>query len=123
MITKNAMDLLVRRESAQDEEFANAHAADDFDMIISPKDQKLVGVAMLHGVHVCWQCFEQFIDDPTSPLRSVEYNCGGYGTRILLHSKCVNKAAKRGKAIILMVELAHQVKRARTVLTKPFRRS
>jgi hypothetical protein len=107
-------------------------AADDLDLIVSPKDGKLVGVAQLDGVHVCWQCFEQFIDDPSHPHRPVEFNPGGEGTRFLVHSCCVKAASKALRKLVDSgvpadtlfwdVVKGHQMRRFLTKATKPFRK-
>jgi hypothetical protein len=115
-----AFDLFLR-ESADDHH--KSHGADDLDLIQSPRDGSLVGVAQRSGVHVCWQCFEQFIDEAAHPDRPVEFNPGGEGTRILIHSKCVNKASKgdRGRLFWDGVK-GHQARRFLTRATKPFRK-
>ena len=115
-------DFLIRRESEYDH--VKGNLADDLDMIISPVDGKLVAVAQHGGVHVCWTCFEQFIDDPTHPMRPVEFNPGGHGTRILLHSGCVRSTRKKveggGENVIWDVIKAHQAARFMTKAVKPF---
>lgn len=115
------------------EETANDHlegyAADELDLVHSERDGHLVAVAQRSGVHVCWQCFQQFVKDPTHPQRPVEMNPGGHGTRILVHSGCVNKAAKTiakqgGNGRIFWDGIGrHQARRFLTRATKPFRRS
>ena len=85
-------DFFTRQESADDHH--QSHAADDLDLVVSPRDGALVAVAQRDGVHVCWQCFSQFVESPEHPSRPVEFNPGGEGTRILIHSKCVKKASK-----------------------------
>ncbi len=105
-------------------------AADDLDLITSPADGHLVAVYQRNGVHVCWVCptsrNAQFVHDPSSPLRPVEFNCGGEGTRIWVHSKCANKAAKRVQEQGNQGSLfwngvgRHQARREMTRLTKPF---
>lgn len=104
-----------------------SRAASDLDLITSPKDGALVGVAQEDGVHVCWHCFEQFIEMASSPKRPVEFNCGGQGTRILLHSKCVKAASKKVKAqsgdngsLFWDMVKGHQRRRQLTRMTKPF---
>ena len=104
------------------------HAFDDIDMVISPRDGSLVVVGVVAGVHACHQCAEQFVDDLTSPLRMVEFNCGGHGTRIGIHSKCVAAARKvlqkRGDSgdLVHDMSLMHRARRFMTRATKPFRK-
>ncbi|MFB3095294.1 MAG: hypothetical protein ACE10O_05505 [Candidatus Acidiferrales bacterium] len=115
-----AFDFLFRRESADDHH--QSRAASDLDLITSPKDGALVAVVQEDGVHVCWQCFEQFIESAEHKLRPVEFNPGGEGTRILIHSKCV-KQASRGKSdgrLFWDAIRGHQRRRAVTRLSKPF---
>jgi len=122
MPDQNALDLLVKKESEFDEYATGENYADDLDMVLSPKDGKLVAVAVVGGVHVCWHCFEQFIEDPSHKLRSVEYNCGGYGTRIHLHAKCVPRKASKGVWAMFWKKVSgHQARREHTRLTKPFK--
>jgi len=113
---------LIRRESEYDH--VKGNLADDLDMIQSPRDGSLIPVAQKDGVHVCWMCFEQFIDDPTHPRRPVEFNPGGNGTRILLHSGCVRKARKAveggGENVIWDVINNHRAARFVTRAVKPF---
>ena len=124
----SAFDLLVRRQSVDDvDKTITGQAFDDIDMDISERDGSLVPVAVMAGVHVCQQCARQFVDTPTSPLRKVEFSCGGHGVRIMLHSKCVAKARKvlqkRGNKgdLVADMSLLHQARRKFTQLTKPFR--
>lgn len=122
MFRKNLLELLVKRESEYDA-YEHAQGADDMDLIVSPKDGHLVAVAQVGGVHVCWMCFGQFVDSPTHKHRSVEFNCGGYGTRILLHSGCVTRASNRGRVNLLNLgELSHQARRFATQALKPFQK-
>jgi hypothetical protein len=86
-------DIFTRRESALDA-LASGNAFGDIDMLLSKKDGSLIPVAVENGVHVCQQCREQFLDDPVSPLRMVEFNCGGHGVRIGIHARCVVKAQR-----------------------------
>lgn len=120
-----AFDFLFRRESADDHH--QSRAASDLDLIQSPKDGALVAVAQEDGVHVCWQCFEQFVEQADHKERPVEFNCGGEGTRILIHSKCVKRASKKvhqqggnGGVFWDMIR-GHQRRREVTRLSKPFR--
>jgi hypothetical protein len=118
-----------QRESGDDHE--TSYAADDIDMIQSPRDGALIPVAQRDGVHVCWQCFEQFVEEASSPLRPVEFNAGGLGTRILIHSKCVKRASRAvyrqatgGEGANLFWDgiKRHQARRFLTRATKPFRK-
>lgn len=63
--------------------------ATDLDMITSPLTGELVPVAMHHGVHVCWGCFEPF-DPMTSGLALVEMRPPGSVVKVGVHAKCVN---------------------------------
>ncbi len=118
-------DFLSRHESADDHH--QSRAASDLDLVTSPKDGALVAVVQEDGVHVCWQCFEQFVDSAEHKLRPVEFNPGGQGTRILIHSKCVKRASKavhqQGGSGSLFWDMirGHQRRRAVTRLSKPFR--
>lgn len=87
-------------------------------MILSPQDGKLVVVSQVDGVHVCGRCHEQFVHDPSHKFRPVEYNCGGFGTRILLHACCVGVVRGRGGNFVSTVERAHQARRFITKATK-----
>lgn len=117
---------LIKNHSAADS--MQGHAFDDIDMVISPKDGKLVVVGVVAGVHACHQCAEQFVDEPTSPLRMVEFSCGGHGTRIGIHSKCLNAARKvlqaRGDQGDMAFDMSvlHRARRFLTKATKPFRK-
>lgn len=122
----DAVQLLVRQESAYDH-VRDGLAFDDIDMFPSPRDGALVVVAVRHGVWACQMCAEQFVDDAAHPQRLVEFNCGGHGTRIAIHSCCVEAAAKalqkrgdRGE-LIFDLSLRHRMRRALTRFTKPFR--
>lgn len=67
-----------------------ANNATDLDMIISPRDGSLVPVAVHHGAHVCWGCFELF-DESDPKLRMVEIRPNNQGTvRVGVHAKCVD---------------------------------
>jgi hypothetical protein len=120
------MNFLIRRESADDKQDGAVYA-DDLDMIISPRDGTLIPVAVMNGVHVCWVCFEQFVDDPAHKHRGVEYNPGGNGVRILLHAGCVKAASRKqgmpsdGLPPIVQDKIAgHQRRRFITRALKPF---
>lgn len=114
-------DIFTRKQSAEDLLANDSASFGDIDMLISKVDGSLVPVAVENGVHVCQQCREQFVDDPSSPLRMVEFNCGGEGVRIGIHSKCVrnaqkavNKRGDRGKGAGIVLDMAskHQARRA-----------
>ena len=112
----------IKRESADDH--FKSRASSELDLVTSPKDSALVAVAQEDGVHVCWMCFEQFVELSDHKLRPVEMNCGGQGTRILIHSKCVTRAGKKlraqgGKLFWDNVN-GHQDRRALTQAVKPF---
>jgi hypothetical protein len=115
MSTKRLFSFFVRRESKDDHLAKDSeNYADDLDMIISPRDGSLVVVGLVNGVHVCQMCFEQFVDDPAHKHRGVEFNPGGYGTRLLLHSCCVEKASRyKGNLLQDKVE-GHQARRFAT---------
>lgn len=121
-------ELLIREESKHDHH--KSRSSSDIDLIMSPKDNALVAVAQEHGVHVCWVCFEQFVElSPAHKLRPVEFNCGGEGTRIMIHSKCAKAASNRvlkqsgdtGEVFWDMVK-SHQWRRRLTRLTNPFKK-
>jgi hypothetical protein len=112
-------DFFFKRESADDKQ-DGANYADDLDMVISPKDGTLVPVAVVNGVHVCWHCFEQFVEDVAHPHRAVEYNAGGFGTRILLHSSCVSRVKVYQGDIVKDKIAGHQRRRFLTRALKPF---
>jgi hypothetical protein len=115
------MDFFLRGET-NDADLAKAAPDGDLDMVISPTDGKLVVVAQIGGVHACARCHEQFVDhDPSHPLRPVEYNPGGEGTRILLHAKCVR--VKPSRNILHDLVRGHQVRRFLTKALKPFSKS
>lgn len=122
-----AIDFFVRRQSVDDvDKTLTGQAFDDIQLDVSPRDGSLVAVAEIDGVWVCQQCSEQFVDDPSSPMRKVEFNCGGHGTRLYLHSRCVSKARrvlqKRGHNGDLVADMSilHRARRKFTELTKPF---
>jgi hypothetical protein len=121
-----AFDFLNRRESAHDT--LGEFAFDDIDMLLSERDGSLIPVAVSDGVHVCQMCGKQFVGDPASPKRMVEFNCGGHGVRIGIHACCVNKASKKlrqrgenGEVLFDMAE-RHQARRFLTRATKAFRK-
>ena len=121
-------DVFSKSESAQDHH--KSRSTSDLDLVTSPKDGALVAVAQEGGVHVCWQCFEQFVEMADNRLRPVEFNCGGQGTRILVHSKCVKNASRRVQAqsgdtggVFWDMVNSHQRRRRLSRLTKPFQSS
>ena len=123
-----AFDFLLKKESALDSLDAG-YAFGDIDMVLSERDGSLVPVDMENGVHVCQQCREQFVDDRASPLRMVEFSCGGEGVRIGLHSKCVRKAqaaiekrGDRGGGLVFDMSKMSQARRFLSRATKPFRK-
>lgn len=109
-------DIFVRNASRDDHLAKNASG--DIDMVISPRDQALVVVCMNNGVHVCGYCMEQFVDEPGSSLRHVEWNPGGHGTRIWLHAKCVSPVKSYPGNLINDRERGHQARRLLTRATK-----
>lgn len=120
------MDFLIRKESADDK--FDGFAFDDIDMLVSPRDGSLIPVAVYQGVHVCQVCAEQFVEDPASPFRMVEFSCGGYGVRVGIHAKCVDKASRalqrrgdRGNQVFDMSRM-HRARRFLTQATRPFRK-
>lgn len=120
------MDFFIRRESNLDN--VRGHAFDDIDMLLSERDGSLLPVAVRDGVHVCQQCGEQFVKDPASPLRMVEFSCGGHGVRIGIHARCVGAAqralAQRGERgnPVFDMSVLHRARRFYTRATKPFRK-
>jgi hypothetical protein len=107
-------DFLVRRESADDHLAAGQNYADDMDLIVSPRDGRLVGVAMVNGVHACWVCFNQFVEDPAHKHRPVEFNCGGEGVRIHIHAGCVGNAGRYQGKLYADKVAGHQARRFAT---------
>ena len=100
------------KNNSRDEELAKNPAPGDLDMVPSPRDGALVVVAQVNGVHVCGFCLEQFINEPSHPDRPVEWNPpDGQGTRIMLHARCVNDAARVGGKLIADRERGHQLRR------------
>ena len=119
------MDFFTRKAS-NDERLAK-EASGDMDLVISPLDGALVSVCEQGGVHVCGYCLDQFEQDARSPKRAVEFTPVGlsddgqnFGTRLLLHAKCVRKAENRGGNLVADRVRGHQARRALTKLLKPF---
>lgn len=110
-------DFLIRRESALDHLATGENYADDLDLIMSPRDGRLVAVAMVNGVHACWVCFEQFVEDPTHKDRAVEFDCGGHHTRIHIHAGCVRKAGRYKGDLFHDKVSGHQARRFATKAT------
>jgi hypothetical protein len=123
----DAPDILLKSDTAL-EALAAGNAFGDIDMLISERDGSLVPVAVENGVRVCQQCREQFIEDPTNPLRMVEFNCGGHGVRIGIHARCVGRAQKalerRGDKGNLVFDMSkmHRLRRFFSKATGPFRK-
>lgn len=113
------VDFFTKAESKDDHLAKNA-APGDIDLVISPRDQTLVAVAQIQGVHVCSYCHREFEDDVFSPKRSVEFNPGGHGTRILIHSGCVSKVKGYRGNLLHDMERGHQALRFEAHATKPF---
>lgn len=103
------------KKDSRDEELAKNPAPGDLDMVISPIDGALVVVAQVNGAHVCGFCLDPeklFVQDPSHPDRSIEWNPpDGQGTRILLHARCVSAAARVGGKLIVDRERGHQLRR------------
>jgi hypothetical protein len=124
----NAFDFFLKSDETKNDHM-EGYGADDLDTLISERDGSLVAVAQRAGVHVCWQCFKQFVHAPSDPKRPVEMNPGGHGTRILIHSGCVDKAAKTiakqgGNGRLFWDGIGrHRARRFLTQATKPFRRA
>jgi len=119
-------DFFFRRKETQDERLAK-EASGDMNLIESPRDGKLVAVAEQDGVGVCGYCLQPFSEDKQSPKHAVEYTPQGasergenWGTRLLLHAGCVNKAVRRGGNLVNDRVRGHQVRRFLTKALKPF---
>ena len=115
------------RHADRDDKLA-ARASGDIDMIISPRDNMLVVVAQSEdGVHTCGLCLDPFVDEATHPLRPVEFTPPGlsddgqnFGTRILVHAKCVKPASRRRGNLVDERVRGHQARRFLTKALKPF---
>ena len=112
------MDFFVRSESP-DVRLAK-EAPGDIDLIISPRDGMLVVVCETNGVHACGRCLEPFVHEEAHPLRPLEYNPGGHGTRMLLHAQCIDPVKSYPGNIIHDRVRGHQAKRFKTRALKPF---
>jgi hypothetical protein len=111
------------KDAEQDDRLANMAVPGDLDMIISPKDGALVVVAQVDGVHVCGRCLEQFIEDPHSPHRGVEWNPpNGQGTRMMLHAGCVKASTRTSGNLLNDMVRGHQLKRLATRATSFLRK-
>lgn len=82
---------------------------DDFDMVMSPFGGHLVVVAMKNGVHVCWQCGEQY-DPNDHKLAMVEKRTPGATVPCGVHRKCVAGPSTRKSFHVIAKGL--QVRRA-----------
>jgi hypothetical protein len=114
MGARDLFSFFVRQESADDHLATGQSYADDMDLIVSERDGMLVAVAEVHGVHACWHCFKQFVQDPTHKHRPVEFNCGGHGTRILIHAGCVKGAGRYQGDLFADKVSGHQARRFAT---------
>lgn len=111
------------KDAEQDDRLANMAVPGDIDLILSPKDGALVVVAQVNGVHVCGCCLEQFIEDPYSPKRGIEWNPpDGQGTRMMLHAGCVNPAKRYSRNLLNDMVRGHQLKRLATRATSFLRK-
>ena len=113
------MDILFTDKNEQIAKKANL--ADDVDILHSEKDGAIVVVAQHDGVHICWYCFEQFEDGYNNPKRGVEVKGGEFGTRIMLHAKCVGKKTAE-KHMNAFQAVVHNLRNRRLItrVTKPF---
>jgi len=82
-----SINILIRKESQDEQKALGATHLDDIDLVPSERDGRLVAVAMKHGMHVCWQCGEGFEDHV--PARRFTEKRMGY-SRVALHAECVN---------------------------------
>ncbi len=83
-------EILIRRET-QDEQLAvGATYMDDIDLVLSPRDGLLVMVAVKGGRHVCQQCGGLFVESSMN-LRATEVSLAPGSPRLLLHAKCEQK--------------------------------
>lgn len=83
-------EILIRRET-QDEQLAvGATYMDDIDLIQSPRDGLLVMVAVKGGRHVCQQCGGVFVEGHKT-LRPTEVSLAPGSPRLLLHAQCEEK--------------------------------
>jgi hypothetical protein len=87
-------EILVRRETADEQLALGATFLDDIDLILSPRDQTLVMVSVKKGRHVCQQCGGLFAEHDQR-LRGVEVSLAPGSPRVLLHAKCEDWADHR----------------------------
>jgi len=94
---------------------------DDVDIIHSDRDGAIVVVAEHNGVHVCWYCGDMF--EPHGDKRGVETKGGEWGTRILLHQKCVGKKPREHRDNFFQKAVKSiQARKLISRVTKPFTR-
>lgn len=94
---------------------------DDTDIIHSPKDGAMVAVAQHQGVHVCWYCGDQFIPIAGHAKEGVEVSGGEFGTRVLLHRRCVGKKPREHRQSYIAKAVDYiQSRRFAAKATKPF---
>lgn len=83
-------EILIRKET-QDEQLAvGATYMDDIDLVVSPRDGLLVMVAVKGGRHVCQQCGGLFVES-SMHLRATEVSLAPGSPRLLLHAQCESK--------------------------------
>lgn len=87
-------EFLIRRETLDEKLAEGATFLDDIDLILSPRDQTLVMVAVKGGRHVCQQCGGLFAEHDQQ-FRGVEVSLAPGSPRVLLHAKCENWADGR----------------------------
>jgi len=83
-------ELLIRRETADEQLAVGATYMDDIDLVVSPRDGLLCMVAVKGGRHVCQQCGGTFIESDQR-LRSTEVSLAPGSPRVLLHAQCEGK--------------------------------
>ena len=81
------MEILVRRETADERLAVGATHLDDVDFIKSPVDGLLCMVSIKNGKQVCQQCGGLF-DDSHPRLRRAEVSLAPGSPRVILHTKC-----------------------------------
>lgn len=86
-------EILFRRETADETLAVGATHLDDIDLVVSPRDNLLVIVAVKNGRHVCQQCGELFAEADFH-LRPVEVLLYPGSPRVMLHAKCQSKPSK-----------------------------
>lgn len=118
-------DFFQKSESADDHLGKHAQPG-DIDMLISPRDGKLVVAVMSDdGVHVCGLCLKPYNNDERSRLRGVEYTPQGlssrgenWGTRMMLHDKCIDQVKFYRGNLIADRERGHKIRRFKTKVAK-----